>query len=84
MIVRIMKSPELVRFHYFPYTYQEMYHVTWVPCHNSMACPRVVDGGNGLQLYRVAANTLNKQPLTADKGCPSSVVVGNGANNLLL
>jgi hypothetical protein len=31
---------------------------------------------NGLQLWRVAANTLNKQPWTNDKGWPSSLGVG--------
>jgi hypothetical protein len=29
-----------------------------------MACPKDVDGENSLQLWRVAADTLNKQPLT--------------------
>jgi hypothetical protein len=33
-----------------------------------MARPQVADGGNGLQIWRVAANTLNKQSRTADKG----------------
>jgi hypothetical protein len=37
-----------------------------------MAHPQVVVGGNGLQLWRVAENTLNKQPLT-DKGWSSSL-----------
>jgi hypothetical protein len=32
-----------------------------------MACPQVVDGGDGLQLWRVAVNILNKQSYTADK-----------------
>jgi hypothetical protein len=36
---------------------------------------------NGLQLWRVAANTLNKQSQTADKGWSSSLGVGQGANN---
>jgi hypothetical protein len=33
-----------------------------------MACPQVA-GGNGLQIWMVPANTLNKQPRTANKGC---------------
>jgi hypothetical protein len=33
------------------------------------------------RLRRVAANILNKQPRTADKGWSSSLVVGRGANN---
>jgi hypothetical protein len=36
---------------------------------------------NGLQLWRVAANTLSKQSRTADKGWSSSLGVGRGANN---
>jgi hypothetical protein len=36
---------------------------------------------NGLQLRRVAANILNKQSRTADKGWSSSLVVGRGANS---
>jgi hypothetical protein len=56
-------------------------HVRWVPCHHGMARPQVADGGNGLQIRRVAANILNKQSRTADKGWSSSVGVGRGANN---
>jgi hypothetical protein len=33
------------------------------------------------QVWRVAANILNKQSRTADKGWPSSLGVGRGANN---
>jgi hypothetical protein len=36
---------------------------------------------NGLQLRRVAANTLNKQSRTADKGWSFSLGIGRGANN---
>jgi hypothetical protein len=36
---------------------------------------------NGLQVWRVAANTLNKQSRTADEGWSSSLGVGRGANN---
>ena len=32
-------------------------------------------------IWRVAANILNKQSRTADKGCSSSLGVGRGANN---
>jgi len=31
------------------------------PCHHDMARPRVADGGDGLQIWRVVANVLNKQ-----------------------
>jgi hypothetical protein len=33
-----------------------------------MACPQVVDGGNGLQIWRVAANIRNKQLQRANRG----------------
>jgi hypothetical protein len=56
-------------------------HVKWVPCHHGMARPQVADGGEDLQICRVAANILNKQSRTADKGWPSSLGVGRGANN---
>jgi hypothetical protein len=36
---------------------------------------------NGLQLSRVAANILNKQTQTNDKGWSSSLGAGRGANN---
>jgi hypothetical protein len=32
-------------------------HVKWTPCNNSMAYPEITDGGNGLLIWRVAANT---------------------------
>jgi hypothetical protein len=56
-------------------------HVKWVPCHHGMACPQVADGGDSLQIWRVAANILNKQLQTADWGWPSSLGVGRGADN---
>jgi hypothetical protein len=40
--------------------------------------PFFVDGGEGLQIWRVAANILNKQSWTACKGWPSSLGVGQG------
>jgi hypothetical protein len=43
-----------------------MANVKWVHCHHGMARPRVSDRGDGLQIWRVAANILNKQ--TADSG----------------
>jgi hypothetical protein len=33
-----------------------------------MAHPQVVDGGDGLQIWRISANVLNKQVWTADEG----------------
>jgi hypothetical protein len=52
-----------------------------VPCHHGMERPQVSDGGDGLQIWRVPANILNKQSRTADKGWSSSLGVGCGANN---
>jgi hypothetical protein len=45
-----------------------------------MARPQVADGGDGLQVWMVAANKLNKLSRTADRGWPSSLGVGWGAN----
>jgi hypothetical protein len=58
-----------------------MVHVRWVPCHHGMVHPQVADGGDTFQVWRVAANILNKQSRTSDKGWSSSLVVGRGANN---
>jgi hypothetical protein len=46
-----------------------------------MVCPQVADGGDGLQIWRVAANILNKKSQTADRVWFSSLEVGCGANN---
>jgi len=51
------------------------------PFHHSMVHSGVADGGDGLQIWRVAVNIFNKQSLAVDKGCPSSFGVGRGANN---
>jgi hypothetical protein len=51
------------------------------PCHNSVERPRVADGGDGLQILRVAANIFNKKSRTADKGWSSILGVGRGASN---
>ena len=51
------------------------------PYHHGMARPQVADRGDGLQIWRVAANILNKQSWTADKGWSSSLGVGRRANN---
>jgi hypothetical protein len=45
-----------------------------------MARPRVADRGDGLQIWRVATNILNKQSQTADSGW----YFGRGANKPLL
>jgi hypothetical protein len=46
-----------------------------------MARPQVANGGDGLQIWRIAANILNKQSLIADKGWSFSLGVGHRANN---
>jgi hypothetical protein len=52
-----------------------------VPYHQCTARPQVVDGGDGLQIWRVAANILNKQSRIVNKEWFSSFGVGRGANN---
>jgi len=51
------------------------------PCYHGMVRPRVADGGDGLQIWRVAANILNKQSWASDKGWSPSLGVGRGADN---
>jgi hypothetical protein len=63
--------------------FKNFVHVKWVHCHHRMARPRVADRGHGLQIWRVAANILNKQSRTADSELSSSLEVGRGANNNL-
>jgi hypothetical protein len=47
-----------------------LYQLGWSPCHHSVAHPRVADGRDDLQLWRLAANILNKQPRTNARGSP--------------
>jgi hypothetical protein len=42
-----------------------MYDVKLVPCQHGLVGPQVVDRGDGLWIWRVAANILNKQSQTA-------------------
>jgi hypothetical protein len=58
------------------YTCSVRLHVKWVLYHHGMARPQVAIGGDGLQVWRVAANILNKQLRTGDKGWSSSLGVG--------
>jgi hypothetical protein len=39
-----------------------------VSLHHGMTCPQFADGGDSQQIWRVAANLLNKQSRTADNG----------------
>jgi hypothetical protein len=50
-----------------------MVHVKWVPCHHSVVHPHVVDGGDGIQVWRTAADILNNQSGTSNKGLSSSL-----------
>jgi hypothetical protein len=43
-----------------------------------MARPQVADGGDGLQIWKVAANISNKQLRTATRGGPPFGVLGVG------
>jgi hypothetical protein len=56
-------------------------HVKWVTCHRGMAYPQFVNRGDGLQIWRVAVNILNKQPQIADRRWSSSLGVGRGGKN---
>jgi hypothetical protein len=51
-------------------------------CHHSMARPRVADGRDGLQRWWLAANIMNKQPRTNNKGRSSSLGLGVGLTTL--
>jgi hypothetical protein len=45
---------------------------------------QVAAGGDGLQIWRLAANVLNKQSRTADRGWSSSLAVGEGLTTINL
>jgi hypothetical protein len=47
---------------------QPYFLVNLVPCQQSMTRPQAADGGDGLQIWRVAASMLNKQSRTAYRG----------------
>jgi hypothetical protein len=57
-------------------------HPGWIHCYKGMARPQVADEGDGLQIWRVAANILNKQSPKSAKEWYSSFGVGHGARNL--
>jgi hypothetical protein len=64
----------------------QLVSVTVGPCHSwSLSSWHGASSGcgwrNGLQLWRVAANILNKQSRTADREWSSSLGLGRGANN---
>jgi hypothetical protein len=51
---------------------------TGVPCHHGMARPQVADGGDGLQIWRVAANILNNSRGQSTRGGPPAWGLGVG------
>jgi hypothetical protein len=70
---RIIKAISHSWFYYVP--------VIWIPCHHGMARPRIANRGDGLQIWRVAANILNKQSRTANSERSSSLGDGRWSNN---
>jgi hypothetical protein len=48
-------------------TWTNKSHVKCVPCHHGIARTQVADGGDGFQIWRVAAIILNKHSLTSDR-----------------
>jgi len=46
-----------------------------------MGRTRIMDGGDGLQIWKVAADIQNEQSWTDNKGWFSSLEVGREANN---
>jgi hypothetical protein len=65
----------------FKYAMRWRDHFKWVRCHHGMARPQVADGGDGLEIWWVAANILNKPSRTANRGWSSSLGVGRGTKN---
>jgi hypothetical protein len=53
-------------------------HVKWIPCHHGTARPQVADRGDGLQIWRVGADILNKQSRTVDRDGLQLVSWGGG------
>jgi len=51
------------------------------PYNHGTSHPLVVDGGDGLQKWRVFANILNKQSWTDDKRWSSNLESGEGLTN---
>jgi hypothetical protein len=46
-------------------------HVRWVSCQHGIEHPQVADGGDGVELWKLAADILIKQSWTVDKGWSS-------------
>jgi hypothetical protein len=54
-------------------------YVMWLPCHHGMASRPFEDGGDGPQIWRVAANVLNKQSKAVGTGLSCCLGAGRGA-----
>jgi hypothetical protein len=63
---------------YFITIFIRKVHVKWLLGHRCIAHPQVADGGDSLQIWRVAAYILSKQSRTADRGWSSSFGFGGG------
>jgi hypothetical protein len=54
-------------------------HMWWAPCHHSIAHLQVMDGGDCIQLWIVAANISKKQSWTDKiRGWPPTLGLGTG------
>jgi hypothetical protein len=61
---------------------ERSFHVKCVPCHHGTVHSQIAHGGECIQIWTVAANILNKQSQTADKGCPTALGGGLTAPHL--
>jgi hypothetical protein len=52
--------------------------LSWSHFHHGTTRPHFADGREGLQIRGIAANILNKQSRTAEKGWASSLELGGG------
>jgi hypothetical protein len=56
-------------------------YIMGFPLSPGVARRQIANGGDGLQIWRVAANILNNQSRISYKGWSSSLGVGHGATN---
>lgn len=61
-------------------TQMQIFHVGWLLCHHGMVRPQVADGGDSMQVRRIAENTTHKQLRRADQGWSSSLSLRLGTN----
>jgi hypothetical protein len=47
------------------------FHINWIPCHHGTARTQTADGGDGLQIWRVAANVLTCRGQSTMDGPPA-------------